>query len=497
MADMTIFPTGLTYSRNTKAPLESNRLFDTLALAQAYVNNADQNAYVGLTISVTKDEVAANNGLYYIERIADADNATGLLVKVGSDAASDIANLTADVTALKTAVGNADSGLVADVAKNTSDIAANVTAISGKADKFTVGNGLKYENNIVNVVVSTAEGNSLSVDENGLYVAVPEVVVPEYSLDSVAEPDAAYASQYEFKKDGVVLNTINIPKDQFLKSATYDDVNNKLVFVFNTANGESTNEVDVNDLVDTYTAGDYITITDAVIAVDYESLKSKINTDLVAPAIATVTAIDGRLQIAESKIGVLESASSDYVARIGVLETAKADHESRIATLEGVQHPTLAQVTTLETNYETLNTNVTNISNSVADIKVKDVDSTASNGVSLKIDTAGKIGVSVDIDSIADAVIAKHVVDFDAETIKTTNAVGSNEAGASVQTVLENLDSRIKAAVSGGVTSVAAGSGITVDSSDSNNPKVSVKVVDGSALRATADGVDLIWEELI
>lgn len=81
-----IFPTGLTYSRNTKAPLESNRLFDTLALAQAYVNNADANAYVGLTISVTKD--GDNNGLYYIEQIADADHATGILTKVGSGAGS-------------------------------------------------------------------------------------------------------------------------------------------------------------------------------------------------------------------------------------------------------------------------------------------------------------------------------------------------------------------------------------------------------------------------
>ena len=496
MADMTIFPTGLTYSRNTKAPLESNRIFDTLALAQAYVNNVDQTAYVGLTISVTKDETASNNGLYYIERIADADNATGLLVKVGSDAASDIANLTADVSAIKVTLGDAESGLVADVAKNATDIAANVTAISGKADKFTVGNGLSYENNVVNVVVSSAAGNSLSVDENGLYVSVPEVEVPEYSLDSVAEPDSAYASQYEFKKDGVVLNTINIPKDQFLKSATYDDVNNKLIFVFNTANGESTNEVDVNDLVDTYTAGDYITISDAVVAVDYDALKSKINTDLVAPALVTVAAIDGRVSTAEGKISDLETASADYVARIGVLETAKGDHESRIATLEAVQHPTLAQVTTLETNYNTLNENVTNITNNLAEVKVKDVDTTASNGVSLKLAADGKVGVNVDIDSIADAVIAKHVVDFDADTIKTVSAVGPNEAGASVQTVLENLDSRITAAVSGGVTSVAAGNGIAVDVTDVNNPKVSVKIVDGSSLRATADGLSLEWEEI-
>ena len=497
MADMTIFPTGLTYSRNTKAPLESNRLFDTLALAQAYVDNADQNAYVGLTISVTKDEVASNNGLYYIERIADADNETGLLVKVGSDSAADITNLTTNVTEIKNILGDSTSGLVADVAKNTSDIAANVTAISKKADSFDVEKGLSYVDNKIGVVVSTTEGNSLTIDENGLYVAVPEINIPEYSLTSIESPADGYASQYEFKKDGVVLNTINIPKDQFLKSATYDDVNNKLVFVFNTANGESTNEVDVNDLVDTYTAGDYITITDAVIAVDYESLKAKINTDLVAPAIATVTAIDSRLQTAESKIGVLESASSDYAARIGVLETAKGDHESRIATLEGVQHPTLAQVTTLEANYETLNTNVTNISNTVENINVKDVDSTASNGVSLKLDTAGKIGVSVDLEYIANEVISKHEIPApDASDIKLEATEGSSFVqDTTVQAAIINLDQRIENAVAGGMTGVNAGNGISVTGSASN-PTVSVKVIDGSALRSTTDGLSLEWEEI-
>lgn len=492
--NMTIFPTGLTYSRNTKAPLMDMQVFETLALAQAYVDNVDQTAYVGLTVSVVKDEVAANNGLYYVERIADADNATGLLVKVGSDSAADVADLTADVSALKTTVGDSTNGLVADVAKNTSDIAANVTAIAGKADAFTVGNGLTYSDNKIDLVVSTTEGNSLSVDENGLYVSVPEVDVPEYTLDTVASPDEAYASQYEFKKDGVVLNTINIPKDQFLKDASYDDDTNKLVFVFNTAAGETTTEVDVNDLVDTYTAGSYITITDGVVAVDYEALKAQINTDLVANVVVTVNGIDTRLQTAEGKVSTLETTVGEHTTKIGALETAKDDHETRIADLESVEHPTLEQVTNLESNYNTLNTTVTNLS---AEVKVKDVDTTASNGVTLKLDASGKVGVNVDIDTIADAVIAKHVVEFDAESIKTTAAVGPNEEGASVQTVLENLNTRITAAVSGGVTSVAAGNGIAVDNTDSNNPKVSVNVIAGSALKASADGLDLVWEELV
>ena len=498
--NITIFPTGLTYSRNTKAPLMDMQVFETLALAQAYVDNVDQTAYVGLTVSVVND--GSNNGLYYVERIADADNETGLLVKVGSDSAADVAEVKADVAALKTTVGDETSGLVADVAKNAEDINANAEALSNKADVFTVGNGLVFTENKIDLVVSTAEGNSLSVDENGLYVSVPEVTVPEYTLETVSNPDSAYASQYEFKKDGAVLNTINIPKDQFLKSATYDDVNNKLVFVFTTATGESTNEVDVNDLVDTYTAGDYITITDAKISVDYEALKAKINTDLVANIAASVTTIDGRVTTVEGKVSTIEG-------NITTLESAKSDHETRIATLEGVQHPTLDQVTTLENNYSTLNTNVTNLQTSVTEIKVKDVDATASNGVNLSLDAAGKIGVNVDIDTIADAVIAKHIVSVDAADIALSENIGTEAnpdrytTADSVQGVLssmnariESIDADIQSALDGGVTGIEAGNGISVDNTVATKPAVSVKIASGSALRSSADGLDLVWEEL-
>lgn len=504
--NITIFPTGLTYSRNTKAPLMDMQVFDTLALAQAYVDNKDQTAYVGLTVSVTKD--GSNNGLYYVERIADADNATGLLVKVGSDAAADVAEVKADIAALQGVVGNAEAGLVADVAKNTSDIAANVENIAKKADIFTVGNGLSYSENKIDVVVSTAEGNSLSVDENGLYVAVPTVTVPEYTLVAVESPAEAYASQYEFKKDGVVLNTINIPKDQFLKSADYNADTNNLIFVFSTfvdgAYADKTVNVDVNDLVDTYTAGSYITITDAQISVDYEALKSKINTDLVAPVVVTVNGIDTRLTAAEGKITTLEAASADYVDRIGVLETAKGDHETRIATLEGVQHPTLEQVTNLETNYTTLNSTVTNL---VTEVKVKDVDTTASNGVALKLADDGKVGVTVDINTIASAVISQHTIDSSAIAIAANIGTEKNPdrytTSDNVQGVLasmneriESIDADIQSALEGGVTGIEAGNGITVDSTTATKPVVGVKVASGSAIKVNANGIDLLWEEL-
>lgn len=504
--NITIFPTGLTYSRNTKAPLMDMQVFETLALAQAYVDNVDQTAYVGLTVSVTND--GSNNGLYYVERIADADNATGLLVKVGSDSAADLAEVKADVTTLKTDVSNLKSTVGDEVSGLVANVAANTSAIENKADKFTVGNGLVVTDNKIDLVVSSAEGNSLSLDENGLYVAVPEIKVPEYTLDSVETPDEAYASQYEFKKDGVVLNTINIPKDQFLKEASYDDVANKLVFVFTTAAGETTTEVYVNDLVDTYTAGSYITITDAAISVDYEALKAQINTDLVAPVATTITGVDTRLQTVEGKVATLETTVGEHTTKIGALETAKDDHETRISDLEAVEHPTLAQVTTLETNYSTLNTNVTNLQTTVTEIKVKDVDATASNGVALKLDDAGKVGVTVDINTIANAVIAQHTINAsdialsenigtDANPDRYTTTDSVQGVISSLNARIESIDSDIQSALEGGVTGIEAGNGISVDSTTATKPAVSIKITSGSALQASADGLDLVWEQLV
>ena len=483
MADYTIFPTGLTYSRNTKAPLMDMQVFETLALAQAYVDNKDQTAYVGLTVSVVND--GDNNGLYYVNQIADADHATGVLTKVGADAAQDVADLKAAVEALETAVGDENSGIAADVA-------ANAAAI------FNVGNGLSYsENKIINIVVSPAAGNSLSVDENGLYVAVPEVEVPEYSLDSVASPAEAYAAQYEFKKDGVVLNTINIPKDQFLKSASYDDVNNKLVFVFNTSAGETTNEVDVADLVDTYTAGSYISITDSAISVDYESLKAQIKVDLV-------DSVAARVGVNEGAITVLQTSSEDHGTRIGVLETAKTDLEARIVVLEGVEHPSKADVDQLKLDVSGLQTSVSGLDTAVKAIHVKNVDKTKSNGINLTLDDAGVVGINVDITELSSAVIVNHEVNA-ADVLLSEDIADSYDTNDTVQSVLAHIDQRIKdintsidSALDGGVTGVLSGDGIYVDTSVSGKttPTVSVKVVSGSALRVGAAGLDLVWEQI-
>ena len=100
-----IFPTGLTYSRNTKDPLQSKIVWNSLSEASSYVNDPDETAYIGMTLAVINDEVAKNNGLWYVEAIGTKSNPTaGVLKKVGSNEVLTAANYTEAVELAKTAL---------------------------------------------------------------------------------------------------------------------------------------------------------------------------------------------------------------------------------------------------------------------------------------------------------------------------------------------------------------------------------------------------------
>ena len=99
-----IFPTGLTYSRNTKDPLQSKIVWNSLADASSYVNNPDETAYIGMTLAVTNDPVTKNNGLWYVEAIGTKSNPTaGVLKKVGSNEVLTALNYTEAIELAKTA----------------------------------------------------------------------------------------------------------------------------------------------------------------------------------------------------------------------------------------------------------------------------------------------------------------------------------------------------------------------------------------------------------
>lgn len=129
--------------------------------------------------------------------------------------------------------------------------------------------------------------------------------------------------------DGQSLGEINIPKDQFLKSAEYDSTNKQLIFVFETTTGETTTNVDVSELVDTYTAGNGINITNNVISstIELTDYYTKTETDVLLGSKADSTTV----QTLQTAVTTLQSAQS---ATQQTLETEISDRAAADVTLQ-------------------------------------------------------------------------------------------------------------------------------------------------------------------
>ena len=66
---------------------------------------------------------------------------------------------------------------------------------------------------------------------------------------------------YHLKIDGSIAASFTIPSDRFLKTVSFDPGTNILTFVFVTATGETTFPIDLASLIDTYTAGNGLTLS--------------------------------------------------------------------------------------------------------------------------------------------------------------------------------------------------------------------------------------------
>lgn len=98
----------------------------------------------------------------------------------------------------------------------------------------------------------------LSQGENGLKV----ILGLQRITDAATIGNSNVSTRYILtdKEGNQVGDAIDVLKDQFLQSATYDDATHKITFTFNLADGtQSTSEVDLSDLIDIYTASKGIT----------------------------------------------------------------------------------------------------------------------------------------------------------------------------------------------------------------------------------------------
>lgn len=118
--------------------------------------------------------------------------------------------------------------------------------------------------------------------------------------------DEANDLHYQVLVDGIVAGNINIPQDQFLKSVNYDNASHKLQFIFKTENEhEQPIEVDISDLVDTYAAGDGMSLSANTFSVRKATLSEKYLT--VSADGVSINGIDAAIDTLEDRATAIET----------------------------------------------------------------------------------------------------------------------------------------------------------------------------------------------
>lgn len=193
-----------------------------------------------------------------------ADEANG---KFGTFVANKLATVNAAGTALEyvnsivTSVGEVgeDNNIATEKAVRTAidtAVAAAKEEITAAAIGIEEGEGINIAtsgtNNVISVEVKAGE-KVLGVGADGLYtdIKLKAIAVPEDEVN-ISKRYALVGAKDAQLGDVV----IDIPKDRFLKSASYDTTTNALTFEFNLADGTTKTEtVDLKGLMNVYKAG--------------------------------------------------------------------------------------------------------------------------------------------------------------------------------------------------------------------------------------------------
>lgn len=166
------------------------------------------------------------------------------------------------------------------------------------------------------------------------------------TVNLVQDPDNEL--HYTLMVDSTNAGEISIPKDRFLKQAYYDPQKKSLIFIFVTEDGEQTVPVDISDLVDTYTAGNGLSLANN---------KFSITIDSTSDSYLTVGANGIKLSGVAAAINKLDT---DYkTADTATLNSAKAYTDTKASDITDT-------VTQLQSDIEAEEIRATDVENRLA-----------------------------------------------------------------------------------------------------------------------------------
>lgn len=331
----------------------------------------------------------------------------------------------------------------------------NVTNASGWK---RIDAGAAVETVIVDNLISTRTDAALSANQG----KVLKDELDSLGVVKLETPEEGFAASYQLQKNGVALGaTINVIKDLVVdsgsvKSVTEADVPYEgavvgdLYIELVITNGTSL-YIPVNQLVDKYEGSDYITVSGAnVVSLNYDALKTKLDTDF------GITTIASDLDAVETTVGALKGTVAQNTANISTNSTSIANLQTAVSNITNTESPNslAAKIATLETTVgdeeSGLVKDVADAKTALNEIKVKDVDTTSSNGVALQLEE-GIVKVNVVPATLASSINSTQV--------KVGVAItGGAEIGAD-QTIaqgMQALSDSIQTAVAGGITSLTS-----------------------------------------
>lgn len=190
-----------------------------------------------------------------------------------------------------------------DIAKNAEDISANAEAIAANAEEIAKVDGK----------ISTAIGGMA----HDITYEDLTITIPMKAADGT---------------EGTPL-VINLPKDNFLRSGSYDAETQELVLVVDddlSAEGQKEIRIPASELVDVYTAdntglgGVEVTVSD----------DNKISAKLVIDA-ASILSVNAEGKLTIDTTGIYQAIADAKSDLEGQIATAKSDLEGQIATAKG------------------------------------------------------------------------------------------------------------------------------------------------------------------
>ena len=364
MNDAAYMALPMNIKRGNPIPLDTTAVWYNKTELETYAASG-ATAYVGQVLTLIADGRAE---AYMIS------NEAGTLVKLAQttatgDLASDVTALQGKVADLISKVGVAKegetpaSGLYALIDEVKTLAEGKVASVTAGDNSITIG-GTDATAPTVAVKVSTAEGNALSLADDGLKVEIPEVKVPVYSLvkdETAATGDiATYHLTKDGKNEGVA---INVPKDLVVSSGSVVELEDgalpegvtvagtyiKLIL----ANSDKPIYINVGSLIEYVTGGsgenDAIQIN---VAADTHKVTASVKAGSLTKTMLD-SGVQGSLNKADSAVQTVVTGETNGTIKVDDTEVAVAGlQDAAFATIESINTTAQGYVNTAKTALE-------------------------------------------------------------------------------------------------------------------------------------------------